>query len=109
LKLTLVMLDLTRSAVCRGRRVAVGVIQGYLGNLHSGGCLVSVSSRYNQPANKTNLVATPNQQSSDRRKYDTDDEEHGEHGLGSENGLPCLEALLLEGSVCGQTSGVSPP
>lgn len=50
------------------------------------------------------LVVPPDKESTQRCKENAHDEEGGQHRLGCEDGLPCLQALLLEGSVYLQTS-----
>ena len=48
---------------------------------------------------ETYLVGSPDQESSYGSEHDSDDEESRENGSGGEDGLPCFESLLLEGSV----------
>lgn len=46
------------------------------------------------------LTVPPYEQSTDWSEQNANDEEGRKDGFGSKNGLPCLQTLLLEGSIC---------
>lgn len=50
-------------------------------------------------ANVGDLARTPDDEAANGREDDTDEEEGGEDRLRCEDGLPCLETLLLERGV----------
>ncbi len=51
---------------------------------------------------RTYETAAPYEQCADGREENTDDEQRRENGAGSEDGLPCLQSLLLEGGIYGK-------
>lgn len=48
----------------------------------------------------TYLIASPDQYSANRRENESNNQQCRKHRLWSQNWLPCLQTLLLEGSVC---------
>ena len=44
-------------------------------------------------------ATAPDEGRADGREEDADDEQRREDGAGCEDGLPCLQSLLLEGSI----------
>ena len=52
-------------------------------------------------------IAGPEQQASDRREKDTNEDERRHHSLGGEDGLPGLQALLLESRVYLKSRGTN--
>ena len=56
--------------------------------------------KLNHGARVTDLAVPPYEQCADWSEQNTDDEKSGKDGFGGENGLPCLQALLLEGGIC---------
>lgn len=47
----------------------------------------------------TDQTVAPDEQSTDWSEGDANDEERWKDGFGGEDGLPCLQTLLLEGSI----------
>lgn len=65
------------------------------------GALLSCSRQASlQTSEKAHLITTPQQHSTERNKDESNKEEGGQNGRGSEDRLPRLQALLLEGGVC---------
>lgn len=46
-------------------------------------------------------ATAPDEQSPYGRKKNANDKKRGQNSLGGENGLPGLESLLFESSICG--------
>ena len=86
------------------RRLEVVVVVLERGEADGGSCGVAVGVvecylRY--------LVGAPDEEAADGGEDDADEEEGGEDGLGRENGLPGLQSLLSERSICTFLLGIT--